>query len=499
VSTHIDLRAPRSLEELGIPTALVQDLVLRRALFEGRTSTLRLANALSLSTSVMAKVVEELRELRHLEVLGLDGYDYILELTMQGRDTANERMQLCRYAGSAPVGLKQYVAVITQQSADPEITLDSMRHAFADLVVNRRLLDELGPALLTPGAMFLYGPPGTGKTSVAERLIRVHTDHVLVPKAVEVDSQIITVFDPVVHEAVERQPQELDPRWVLCRRPSIISGGELQSSMMDLTYEPSNGVYLAPIQMQANNGVLVIDDFGRQVITPETLLNRWIVPLDRRVDYLSLSYGVRFEIPFDVKVVFSTNLEPASLGDEAFFRRIQNKILMPSISDEEFDVVLHRAAETRDVSIAPGAAEYLRQVSREKGDGDLRPYLPNEVCKILRAVCQYRGMRPELNPSTIDQVAAVYFTHATRVTTQSGPVEIVTTGDGSNGEAPAAPDPRRSPPDDAIAPQRLPERSPAAAPGRRNGAGEAPAAPVAPPSAPAAGPPPASNAPISPF
>jgi hypothetical protein len=493
VRTHIDLRAPRSADELGIPIALVQDLVLRRALFEGRTSTLRLANALGLSTSVMSKVVEDLRELRHLEVLGLDGYDYILELTMQGRDTANERMQLCRYAGSAPVGLKQYVAVVSQQSADPEITLDSMRHAFADLVVNRRLLDELGPALLTPGAMFLYGPPGTGKTSIAERLIRVHTDHVLVPKAVEVDSQIITVFDPVVHEAVDPQPEELDPRWLLCRRPSIISGGELQSSMMDLTYEPSNGVYLAPIQMQANNGVLVIDDFGRQVMTPETLLNRWIVPLDRRVDYLSLSYGVRFEIPFDVKVVFSTNLEPSSLGDEAFFRRIQNKILIPSIADEEFDVVLHRAAENREVAIAPGAEEYLRKVSREQGDGDLRPYLPNEVCKILQAVCQYRGMSPELNPSTIDQVAAVYFTHATRVTSQAGPVEIVTAGVPTNGRVRDGGSTPTNSGSTGAPVGREPATGPASSPGWREPAAPTPVPP--PPAPAAAAPPPAASAP----
>jgi hypothetical protein len=410
----LDLRAPRSIEELGIPGALLQDLVLRRALFEGRTSTLRLANALSVSIAAMSKVVEELRELRHLEVLGIDQYDYQLELTMQGREVANERMQLCRYAGAAPVSLAQYVEVVKRQTAEPIIAPDTMREAFKDLVVNERLLNELGPALLTQGAMFLYGPPGTGKTSISERLIRVHPDLVLIPKAVEVDSQIITVFDPVVHVPADVQPDELDPRWVLCRRPSIIAGGELQRSMLDLTYEPSNGVYLAPIQMQANNGVLVIDDFGRQLMTPEELLNRWIVPLDRRIDYLSLSYGVRFEIPFDCKVVFSTNLEPAALGDEAFFRRIQNKILVPSITDEEFDIVLHRAAKVHDVELSPGAEEYLRKVSREQGDGDLRPYLPNEVCKILKSISAYFNIPRVLSKESIDRIAAIYFTHAMR-------------------------------------------------------------------------------------
>jgi len=405
-------RAPRTIEELGIPSALVQDLALRRALFEGRTSTVRLSEGLNLSLAVMTTVIEDLRDLRLIDLLGLDGRDYIFELTELGRESARERMGLCRYAGSAPVSLRDYRAMIRAQQAPPPVTHESMRTAFGDLVVSDRLIDELGPALLTEGAMFLYGPPGTGKTSVAERLIRTYTDPVLVPRTVEIDSQIITVFDPVIHVPVSPQPRELDPRWVLCRRPSVVVGGELTPSMMDLTYEASNGVYLAPIQMQANNGLLVIDDFGRQAVEPEALLNRWIVPLDRRVDYLSLSYGVRFEIPFDVKVVFSTNLDPASLGDEAFYRRIQNKILVASISDAEFDAVLGLAAHAHGITIAPGAEVHLRQVSRDLGDGDLRPYLPREVCKILKAVCQYNNTPLILDTDSVDRVASIYFTRA---------------------------------------------------------------------------------------
>lgn len=412
LSDVLTLRAPHKIEELGVPESVIQDIVLRRALFEGRTSTLRLANSLALSVALMSKVIEDLRDLRHIEVLGLDGYDYTLELTNQGRDQAADRMQLSRYAGAAPVSLKDYVSVITRQSARPFVSLDNMRHAFEDLVVSDALLDELGPALLTEGAIFLYGPPGTGKTSLAERLIRVHDDPVLVPRAVEVDSQVTTVFDPVIHVPLDEQPQDLDPRWILCKRPSIVVGGELQASMMDLAYEQSAGVYLAPVQMQANNGILVIDDFGRQTMTPEELLNRWIVPLDRRKDYLSLAYGVRFEIPFDVKVVFSTNLEPSTLGDEAFYRRIQNKILIPPIEDDQFDEVLRRSADRHGVTITPGAPEYLRYVSRHRGDGDLRPYLPNEVCKIIAAVCEYERQPRVLNNDTVDRVASIYFTQS---------------------------------------------------------------------------------------
>jgi hypothetical protein len=437
-------RAPKSIEDLGIPSSLVQDLALRRALFEGRSSTLKLSSGLGLSVAIITTVVEELRDLRHIDLLGLEGRDYIFELTEQGRDTARERMELCRYAGTTPVSLRDYNDMVWRQQAAPSVSHESMRQAFDDLVIGDRLIDELGPALLTEGAMFLYGPPGTGKTSVAERLIRVHTDPVFVPRAVEVDSQIISVFDPVIHQPLDEQPRDIDPRWVLCRRPSVVVGGELTPSMMDLTYEASNGIYLAPIQMQANNGLLVIDDFGRQAVSPEALLNRWIVPLDRRLDYLALSYGVRFDIPFDVKVVFSTNLDPETLGDEAFYRRIQNKILVASISDHEFDEVLHRSAVAAGITITAGSEQHLRDVSRSLGDGDLRPYLPKEVCKILRAVCQYHHAPLVLDQDAIDRVASIYFTRAGEIraamadanTAPTSSTSLFSTPDSTNGASP---------------------------------------------------------------
>lgn len=411
-------RVPTRLADLGIPPTVIHDLVLRRALFEGRTSSLRLAEGLGLSPALMVEVVDELRNLRWLEVLGLDGRDYQLVLTEAGREQANERLRRCRYAGVAPVPLAAYTAMVAAQHADPPVDRAAMHRALADLVVRPALLDELGPALVSEGAVFLYGPPGTGKTSIAERLIRIHDDTVLVPHAVEIDGQIITVFDPVVHEPVAEpgaaaERADADPRWVRCRRPAVIAGGELQLGQLDLTYESSSGVYVAPLQMQANNGILVIDDFGRQQgLTPESLLNRWIVPLDRRVDYLSLAYGLKFRIPFDVKVVFSTNRDPASLGDEAFFRRIQNKILIPPVSDEEFDEVLTRVTAEYGIAVSAEAPAHLRQVSRDLGDGDLRPYLPREVCRILRAVCRYNGRPEVLDRPNVDRVAAVYFTRA---------------------------------------------------------------------------------------
>jgi hypothetical protein len=411
-AADIDVAYPRTLEDLGVPEALVHDIVLRQTVAMGRTSTTRLSSKLQLGPWLVTKVVEELRDLQFVEVQGIDGRDYLLAPTSAGRQQANDRMQLSRYVGPVPVSLAAYTDVIRRQHASPRIDLAALKAAFSDLVISDDLLRELGPAAIAGGAMFLYGPPGTGKSSIAERLLRIYGDLVLVPYAVEVDGQIITVLDPVVHKPVEHQPSGIDPRWVLCHRPCLILGGELGPEMLDLKYQRDSGTYLAPVQMQANNGILVIDDFGRQAnLSPEALLNRWIVPLDRQRDHLMLDHGLKFDIPFDVKIVFSTNLQPETLGDEAFFRRIQSKVLIPSIDDQAFDEILRRVCEHNGVRLAPGAAEHLRRTSRELGDGDLRPYLPAAVCRILSSICAFENLPLELHSEMINRIAHMYFTH----------------------------------------------------------------------------------------
>ena len=408
----IEVGNARSVEELGVPEALVHDIVLRQAVTMGRTSTTQLASRLCLSPALMTKIVEDLRDLQFLEVQGIDGRDYRLAPTVGGRQQANDRMQLSRYVGPVPVSLAAYSDVIRRQHASPRIDLPALKEAFSDLVISDQLLRELGPAAIAGGAMFLYGPPGTGKSSIAERLLRIYGDHVLVPHAVEVDSQIINVFDPVVHRPVDDQPTGIDRRWMLCHRPCLIVGGELGPEMLDLQYQRESGTYVAPVQMQANNGILVIDDFGRQAhLTPEALLNRWIVPLDRQRDHLTLDHGVKFDIPFDAKIVFSTNLSPEVLGDEAFFRRIQSKVLIPSITDDAFDEVLRRVCKANGVALTPDAPEHLRRTSRQAGDGDLRPYLPAAMCRILHSICTFEDLPLELHPKMIDRIAHLYFTH----------------------------------------------------------------------------------------
>ncbi len=404
-----DPAEPLRVQDLGVPPSLVLDIAVRRILREGQTTTLRLAERLRISPVLADQVIEKLRHDRMIEIQGAEGRSYILQLSEIGRQFAVERMESSKYTGAVPVSLDEYTRVVTAQHQRPTITPDSIRKSFSDLVISDELLGQLGPAIHAPGSIFLYGPPGTGKTSIAERMINTNDDTVLIPHAVEVDSQIVTVYDPMVHTAVDPQPERLDRRWVRCKRPSVIVGGELQARQLDLSYQVDAGVYLAPLQMIANNGVLTIDDFGRQSLTPEQLLNRWIVPLDRDVDFLSLDYGAKFEVPFLTKIVFATNLDPSRLADEAFYRRIGSKILIPPIDDDQFDEVLRRVAESRNITVQPEASAILRKGSRVMGDGDLRPYLPSAIATLIESIAAYEGTTPVMNREMLERSMVMFF------------------------------------------------------------------------------------------
>ncbi len=381
---------------------------MRRLLIDREAPIRSIAEQLGLSLPVARALADDLRDKTLLEYQGLDGRDYRIGLTDLGRSTATERMQQSTYASYVPVPLEDYVRVVEAQRADLRLNREGIRHAFQDLVVADELLDQLGPAFMNDGAIFLYGPPGTGKTSLAERMIKVHDDWILVPRAVEVDGQVISLFDPAIHEAADEQPVEMDPRWVICRRPIIIVGGELNMGMLGLDYDVHAGLYQAPIQMKANNGLLVVDDFGRQMVTPDELLNRWIVPLSRGIDFLTLSYGFKFTIPFEAKLVFSTNLDPNSLGDDAFLRRLRNKVFVGPIGDDAFTWILARVAKANGIQASAEAGLHMRRVAREN-IGDLRPYIAVDFCELMLGICEYEGLPRVLDEEMIDRVAEVYF------------------------------------------------------------------------------------------
>jgi hypothetical protein len=383
--------APRSMDETGIPAPLVSDLVVRRLYLDGVSSIFGLGQSLKLPFRVIEQVFNQLRQRQLIDLKGIVGEDYSFSLTSAGQKLAVNRRRISEYAGAAPVSIQDYDRATRAQTADVQLTRETLRAAFSDLVVTDDMISQLGPAILSQKSLFLYGPTGNGKTSIAERLQRVFSDSVYIPYAVEVDGQVIMVYDPVVHEKADEIPDGVDPRWVRCRRPLIMVGGELTPGMLELRLDTASQIYAAPVQMKANNGILVIDDFGRQVISPTKLLNRWILPLDRRVDYLNLRYGVKFQIPFEMMVVFSTNLEPRDLADEAFLRRIHNKIFVGAVTPEVFDAIFDRVISARSLAVSPDAAQTLRTLCIDAGATELRACYPGDICTIVQWIKRFEG------------------------------------------------------------------------------------------------------------
>ncbi|WP_031496782.1 hypothetical protein [Bryobacter aggregatus] len=402
-------RVPETFAELGISQSFVTDLVLRRLLLEGFSSLSSLSQTLKLSISIIDVVFKHLRSQQLIEVKGMIGNDYSFVLSQAGRQLASDRFAIVQYASAAPVSLKDYVAATKLQAARVQIDRRTLRMAFSDLVVPDRLLDQLGPALISQNSIFLYGPSGNGKTSIAERMLRVYQDAILIPYAIEVDNQVIALYDPVVHQRLEMDDSEIDPRWILCKRPCIVVGGELVPNMLELRLDDASGIYAAPLQMKANNGIFIIDDFGRQLISPRDLLNRWIVPLDRRVDYLSLRYGVKFQIPFEMMVVFSTNLDPSDLADEAFLRRIQNKILIEPVEPHVFDQIFQRVFRAREVPYFEESSEFLRTLCLQDGREYLRACYPLDICNLLQSISRYEHRTAEANKDDLERAVQLYF------------------------------------------------------------------------------------------
>lgn len=402
-------QVPDRIEDLGIPRALVADLFLRYLWLHGTGTLETLHQKLMLSFPVLESMLHQFRQQQLLEVKGMVGNDYAFILTAAGRALATARSEVCSYVGPAPVSIQQYHRVVKAQTARIQLSRESLRQAFQDLVLPDNLLDALGPSLIGHQSLFLYGGTGNGKTSIAERILRIYVDTVLVPYAVEVDGHIINLFDPVVHQAQPSTDDLLDPRWAVCKRPCITVGGELSSAMLELQLDQSTHCFIAPFQMKANNGILIIDDFGRQMVAPRELLNRWVVPLDRRVDYLTLASGMKFQVPFEVMVVFSTNMNPRDLADEAFLRRIQTKVLVDNVSAAVFDQIFHRVAQSHQVPCEPGCAAYLRQRCAETGNRFLRACYPNDIYRLVKAISEYEGRAIRMTRANIDRAIGLYF------------------------------------------------------------------------------------------
>jgi predicted ATPase with chaperone activity len=405
------LSSPQTIEELGIHQASLEDLALK-FIYLGRDVMLdELAGKLHVSYGVVRELFQSLRKAELCEGIGMVEGIHRVTATEQGRERAVDLLNQNHYTGPAPVSLNDYVSRVRAQSVKNfPVRPAAVQQAFEHLVLPNHMLRQLGTAAISGTSIFLYGPTGTGKTSIAEAIPAIYYDRVWIPYAVEVDAQIITVFDPIIHKPDETfEAGESDTRWVLCQRPRVIVGGELTIEMLDLQFHPVSKFYAAPLQMKANNGALIVDDFGRQRIRPEVLLNRWTVPLDRGIDFLTLVGGRKIEIPFDLFVVFATNFDPGQLADEAFLRRIHNKLKVENMDREQFQEVFVRLCGRFGLKYDTGIPDYLIDLLIKEWKQPLRPCYAVDVLNQVLWTAQYEGEPPRVDRDTLSEACRNYF------------------------------------------------------------------------------------------
>ncbi len=404
--------APESIADVGVRPAILEDLALKILFVAGPLSLRELSAYIRLRYPVVNDLLRRLRLEQLCEITGMAENMPHIAITSAGRSRALELLSQNHYAGPAPVSLPAYVEQVQRQSVrHTEIHPPDVERAFSHLVLDRSMLRKLGTALNSGTSIFLYGPSGSGKTTVATALSRVLAlDEVWVPFAVEVDGQIISLYDPHLHSKIDRAAADIeDQRWVLCHRPTVLVGGELTMEMLELQLNPTTRFYAAPMQMKANNGVLIIDDFGRQRMRPEELLNRWVVPLDRRIDFLTLAGGKQVEIPFEMFVVFATNLDPATLADPAFLRRIQTKIEVGGVSDEQFHEIFRSVCDGAHLKYEIPAVDELIHMIRHKLREPLRACHPRDLVNQILWGARYEQREPTLDPESLLAAVQAYF------------------------------------------------------------------------------------------
>jgi predicted ATPase with chaperone activity len=403
---------PGSIAETGVRQSVLEELALKILYLSGPMSLTELARHARFTYEVANQLFGRMRADMLCQVAGMKGNVPDLSITAAGRTRAAQLLAHNHYAGVAPVSLENYVAQVRKQAVSSIVVhAADMERSFSNLVLDDKTLAQLGTALNSGSSIFLHGPPGVGKTAIAETLSQVIAeDDVWIPYAVEVDGQIVTVYDPVIHKpnAVPQQAPG-DDRWVRCRRPTVLVGGELTVEMLDLQFNPISKFYVGPVQMKANNGVLIIDDFGRQRIRPEELLNRWVVPLDRRIDFLTMAGGKTIEIPFEMLVVFATNMDPAELADDAFLRRIQTKIRIGAVSDLDFREIFRRVAAGHQMEPDADTVNNLIDVIRNKFKQELRACYPRDIVNQIVWAARYADRKPHLDRDSLQAAAEAYF------------------------------------------------------------------------------------------
>lgn len=409
---------PITVADTGINKSLLEQLAIKILGLHGEMTLIGLADHVALSLPVVDSVFQTLRKEQLCEVKGMELGTYRIAPTNQGKARAMELLAANSYVGPAPVSLADYTARVREQRAHKAvIRAAGLIQTFGKLVLGPEMFLRLGASLVSGTSLFLYGPTGTGKTTIANCIASVYEDKVWVPHAIEVDNQIITVYDSSVHEQFGGSVREdADHRWVPCRTPKVVAGGELSPGELDLQLNATSHCYTAPLQMKANNGVLVVDDFGRQQFAPAALFNRWMTPLERGYDFLTLAGGKKFEVPFDLFVVFATNLDPADLADEAFLRRIPNKIKMDYATPEQFTEIFRMECAARGLTFDPAMAQHLIQYLQKEMKKPLSHCYARDIINQIVWNAAYLGTEPEITKPAIEAACQSYFITTTTPT-----------------------------------------------------------------------------------
>ena len=410
--------APRTLRGAGVSEAMMEELTCKYLLAKGEASIRDIADQIAMPFELVEKCVVTLKSEQVLGYIGQAAMnDYICKLTEIGRARARRYSDMCTYFGAAPVAFEDYVKSVNAQTINNQNpTQEDLERAFSDLLIDPAMMKKLGPAVNSGKGMFLFGYPGNGKTSIAERITAAFGPYVWIPRAISVDRDIIRVFDSMNHEEVPLESSggllsdhEVDKRWVRIKRPTIVVGGELTMEHLEFQYNPTTGISEAPVQMKSNTGLLLIDDFGRQRMSVDELLNRWIVPLEKRYDFLNTSNGKKIQVPFDQLVVFSTNLEPKDLVDDAFLRRIPYKIEVPNPSVENFVKLFEIMCRIYKFEWRPELIQNLLAKHYMPVERPLRNCHPRDLLLQVRNYCKYLNQPVELSEEALDFACDNYF------------------------------------------------------------------------------------------